>query len=131
MYMSKIGRKKKVRDIRNDLPKKSEGDKNYRIVEQSPDFYKFGSTLPVVNFGEEKKRHGHARSFVPMKNEKLLIIDQNEFAKEQLKREQENLIQEVIQLDNWKSSQRVSSAFKVLDLDSSDKSGGRYKPRIR
>ena len=72
--MSQIGYKKKVREIRNGLPKRSEGDKNYRIVEESPNFHQLGTTLPVVNFGLEKKRHGHAKTFVPMKNEKIPII---------------------------------------------------------
>jgi len=129
--MSQIGHKKKVLDIRNGLGKKSEGDKNYRRVEQSTDFYKFGSTLPVVDFGREKKRHGHITTFVPMKNEKISIIDQNEFAEKELKHEQENIIGEVVQLDKWKPAERVTSAFKVFDLDPNDKNGGRYRPRVR
>jgi hypothetical protein len=129
--MSQIGHKKKVRDIRNGLRKKSEGDKSYRIVEQSTDFHKFGSTLPVVNFGREKQRHGNAKTFVPMKNEKISVIDQNEFAEKESKREQENIIDEVVHLDNWKPAERVTSAFKVFDLDPNDKSGGKYRPRVR
>ena len=40
-----------VADKRNGIPMTSPGDKSYRTVEYSPDFYKLGSTLPVVNFG--------------------------------------------------------------------------------
>ncbi|CAF0729640.1 unnamed protein product [Rotaria sordida] len=131
MYMSQIGCKKKVLDVRNGLKKKSEGDKNYRIVEQSPDFHKFGSTLPIVDFGREKKRHGNVRNFVPMKNEKISIIDEIDFIEKEHKREQENIIDEIVQLDNWKPAERVKSAFKVFDLDPNDKNGGKYRPRIR
>lgn len=131
MYMSQIGRKKKVLDIRNGLKKRIDGDKNYRIVEHSTDFYKFGSTLPIVHFGQEKKRHGHAKTFVPMRNEKLSIISPEEYLENQWRHEQEKLIEEVNQLDNWKPAERVKSAFKVLDLDPNDKNGGRYKPRVR
>ncbi len=129
--MTQIGHKKKVRDVRNGLKKQSEGDKNYRIVEQSPDFHKFGTTLPIVNFGLEKKRHGHAKTFVPMKNEKIPVTDQHEFAEKAWKREQEDIIRDVVRLDQWKPAQRVTSAFKVFDLDPNDKNGGRYKPRVR
>lgn len=131
MYMSQIGRKKKVKDIRNGLKKRTEGDKNYRIVEHSPEFYKFGSTLPVPNFGLEKKRHGHAKTFVPMKNESFPIINPEEYLESQWKRERQRLTEEVTQLDNWKPAERVKSAFKVFDLDPNDKNGGRYKPRVR
>jgi hypothetical protein len=129
--MSQIGHKKKVLDIRNGLKKRSEGDKNYRIVEESPEFHKFGTTLPVVNFGHEKKRHGHAKTFVPIKNERIPITDQTQFLENEWKREQENIIAEIIRLDQWKPAERVTSAFKVFDLDPNDKNGGRYKPRVR
>lgn len=131
MYMTLIGHKKKVPDVRNGLRKKSEGDKNYRIVEQSPDFHKFGSTLPVVNFGQEKKRHGHAKTFVPMKNDKIAVMDQAEFAEQERKREQQMIVDEVVRLDRWKPAERVTSAFKVFDLDPNDKNGGKYRPRVR
>ena len=131
MYMTQIGRKKKVRDIRNGLGKRAEGDKNYRIVEQSTDFHKFGSTLPTVHFGQEKKRHGHAKTFVPMKDERIPIVDENESAEKARKRAQENIIREVTQLEQWKPAHHASSAFKVFDLDPNDKNGGKYKPRIR
>lgn len=131
MSMAQIGRKKKVRDVRNGLAKRAEGDKNYRIVEQSPDFHKFGSTLPMVHFGHEKKRHGHAKTFVPLKNERIPVIDQNEFAEKSRKHEEENLVREVTQLEQWKPAPRVTSAFKVFDLDPNDKNAGKYKPRIR
>jgi hypothetical protein len=131
MYMSQIGHKKKVVDVRNGVRKRSEGDKNYRIVEQSTDFHKFGSTLPVVDFGNEKKRHGHAKTFVPMKDEKIPVIDENDFIEKERKREQNNVIYEVTRLDNWKPAERVTSAFKVFDLDPNDKNGGKYRPRVR
>jgi hypothetical protein len=47
------------------------------------------------------------------------------------KREQNNVIYEVTRLDNWKPAERVTSAFKVFDLDPNDKNGGKYRPRVR
>ena len=131
MHMAQIGHKKKVLDVRNGLKKKAEGDKHYRTVEQSPEFHKFGTTLPIVNFGRERKRHGHAKTFVPMKDEKIPIVDRQEFAERGWKREQENIIDDVVRLDQWKPAQHVTTAFKVFDLDPNDKNGGRYKPRVR
>ncbi|CAF3002659.1 unnamed protein product [Rotaria socialis] len=131
MSMVQIGHKKKVLDIRNGLKKKSEGDKNYRTVEQSPEFHKYGTTLPVVDFGHEKKRQGNARNFVPMRNDRIHIIDEREFTQKERQQEKENIIDEVVQLDNWKPAERVKSAFKVFDLDPNDKYGGKYRPRIR
>ncbi len=131
MHMSQIGHKKQVLDRRNGLKQRSAGDKSYQTVEESPDFHKFGSTLPVVEFGHENKRHEPVKSLVPMKNEKTHVIDDHEFAENERKREEKNIIDEVIQLDNWKPAKRVTSAFRVLDLDPNDKNGGRYRPRIR
>lgn len=36
---------------RNGIGMAAPGDKSYQVVEYSPDFHKYGSTLPVVNFG--------------------------------------------------------------------------------
>jgi hypothetical protein len=66
-----------------------------------------------------------------MKNEKIPVTDQHEFAEKAWKREQEDVIRDVVRLDQWKPAQRVTSAFKVFDLDPNDKNGGRYKPRVR
>ncbi|CAF0825624.1 unnamed protein product [Adineta steineri] len=131
IHMTQIGYKKKVLDKRNGLPKKSDGDKSYHNVEESTDFHKFGSTLPVVEFGHEKTRHESVKTLVQMKNEHFHVMNDKEFAEQERKREQENIIDEVAQLDNWKPAPRVKSAFKVLDLDPNDKHGGRYRPRIR
>ncbi|CAF0831683.1 unnamed protein product [Adineta ricciae] len=131
MHMSQIGRKKPVFDRRNGIPKRSEGDKTYQIVDESPGFHKIGTTLPVVEFGRKKSEHVFVKAVVPMTNESVHVIDEKEFAEKLKQREQENIIDEVAQLDNWKPAQRVSSAFKVLDLDPTDKRNGRYRPRIR
>lgn len=129
--MTQIGRKKRVLDTRNGLRKKAEGDKCYRTVEQSPEFHKYGSTLPIVEFGREKKRHGNAKNFLILKNEKIHVIDEREFAAKERRREKESIVNDVVELDNWKPAERVKSAFKVFDLDPNDKYGGKYRPRIR
>jgi hypothetical protein len=96
--MAQIGHKRQVLDVRNGLEKKSEGDKSYRRVELSPDFH--------IDFGRVKKRHGHAKTYLLMKNE-------------------------VIQLDNWKPVETMASAFKVFDTDPDDTNGVKYRPRFR
>ena len=45
------------------------------LLNNHQNFHKFGSTLPVVDFGHEKKRHGHVKTFVPMKDEKIPVIE--------------------------------------------------------
>jgi hypothetical protein len=128
VYLKNIGRKRKVDDVRNGLQKRSEGDKSYLRAELSPDFYKFGSTLPAVNFGRLKTRHGPTKTFVPMKNEKIPIVDENDFEEKELQRKHDELIDEVIQLDNWKPAEPITTAFKVFDTDPN---GKRYRPRFR
>ena len=129
--MAQIGHKRQVYDTRNGLDKRSDGDKSYRTVEYSTDFHKFGSTLPAVNFGRDKKYYGHERSAVPMKTEKINVLDDVAFEKKERQYEQDQLIEEVIQLENWKPAESITSAFKVLDRESTDKNAGRYRPRVR
>jgi hypothetical protein len=124
--MQQIGRKKQVFDTRNGLRQRSEGDKNYRRVELSPDFHKLGSTLPAVDFGRLKKRHGPAKTYVPMKNESIPIVDENDFEEKELKQEHDQLVDEVIQLDTWKPAESMKTAFKVFNLN-----GAKYRPRFR
>jgi hypothetical protein len=131
VYMIQIGRKKKVSDSRNGLKQRSDGDKSYRRVELSPDFHKLGSTLPAVDFGHIKKRHGPAKSYVPMKDEVIPIVNENDFELKKLQREHDELVNEVVQLDQWKPVNTITTAFKVFDLDPNDKNGGRYRPRVR
>ena len=130
--MSTIGHKKRVVDLRNGLQKRSEGDKSYRVVEHSPNFYKLGSTLPQVNFGQERDPHAHEKRRVPMKNESVPIVEHHEFVAREQQREYERSIDQVVQLDQWKPAQRVAIAFKVFDDGAKDKSGGnKYRPRVR
>lgn len=131
IHMAQIGRKAQVFDIRNGLNKRSEGDKNYRRVELSPDFHKFGSTLPAVDFGRIKKRHGPEKTYVPMKNEIIPIVDENDFAEKERKHEYDELVNEVIQLEQWKPAEIITSAFKVFDIDPNDKTLIKYRPRFR
>ncbi|CAF1165648.1 unnamed protein product [Rotaria magnacalcarata] len=131
VHMESMGHKRKVADPRNGLQKRSEGDKSYRGVELSPNFYKFGCTLPAVDFGRLKKRHGPKSRFVPMKNEKIPVTDENEFEEKERKRENNQIIEEVIQLENWTPVESMTRAFTVFDMESNDKEGGKYRPRFR
>ena len=131
MFMSKIGRKKKVLDARNGLGQRSEGDKSYQAVEQSTDYHKIASPVPQVNFGRERKPYGDRRTFVPMKNERISIVNENDFLDKERQREYKTIVDEVVQLEKWKPAGRVSSAFKVFDPDANEKTGGKYRPRVR
>ncbi|CAF3354989.1 unnamed protein product [Rotaria socialis] len=131
VHMETMGHKRKVIDPRNGLQKRSEGDKSYRGVELSPNFYKFGCTLPAVNFGRLKKRHGPKSRFVPMTNEKIPVTDENEFEEKERRRENDQIVEEVIQLENWTPVESMTRAFTVFDMESNDKEGGKYRPRFR
>jgi hypothetical protein len=125
VYMTQIGRKRKVFNLRNGLEKRSEGDKSYRRVELSPDFHKLGSTLPPIDFGRVKKQHGPEKTIVPMQNEIIPIVDENDFEEKELKREHDEHINEVIQLEKWKPAESITTAFKVFNTEP------RYRPRFR
>ena len=63
---------------------------------------------------------------------KFLLLNENEFIEKERKRERRQCYRmKLAQLDNWKPAERVSSAFKVFDLDPNDKNGGKYRPRVR
>ena len=130
--MPTMGHKKRVVDLRNGLQKRSDGDKSYRVVEHSPNFHKLGSTLPLVNFGQERDPHAHEKRRVPMSNETVPIVEHHEFVAREQQREYQRSIDQVVQLDRWKPAQRVAIAFKVFDDTTKDKSGGnKYRPRVR
>ena len=131
MFLSKIGRKKKVLDARNGLGKRSDGDKSYQSVEKSADFHKLASCVPQVNFGRERKPYGDRRTFVPMKNEQIPVVNESDFLERERQQEYKTTIDEVVQLEKWKPAARVSSAFKVFDSDPNDKNSGKYRPRVR
>lgn len=130
VHLAQIGHKKQVFETRNGLQKRSEGDKSYRVVELSPDFHKIGSTLPAVNFGRKKQRHGNKKTFVPMTNETIPAIDANDFEKKERQRETEQIINEVINLETWVPTQSMTRAFNVFNSDSNDKDII-YRPRFR
>jgi len=72
------------------------GDKCYKRAECSEEFYKFGSTLPVVNFGGNGKRYD---TFIPViKPTKILRMDYSEML---LKKQKEDEISEVVSLTEW------------------------------
>uniref|UniRef100_A0A8C5MPF9 Uncharacterized protein n=1 Tax=Leptobrachium leishanense TaxID=445787 RepID=A0A8C5MPF9_9ANUR len=59
-----LGRKRKVADTRNGIPEANPGDKPFHIPEYSPNFHRFGSTRPVVNFKSSYKVK--ADTFIPL-----------------------------------------------------------------
>ncbi|CAF0831258.1 unnamed protein product [Adineta steineri] len=131
VHMTQIGHKRKVYDVRNGLPKRSDGDKSYRRVEFEPDFHKLGSTLPAINFGHMKSVDELNKTFIPMKNETLHVIDDKEFEEKERKREYDESINEVHRLDNWKPAECLKSAFNVFPTSSKDKRAGKRRGHFR
>ena len=66
-----------------------------------------------------------------MKTDKIPVLDDDAFEKKERRYEHDQTIEEVIQLENWKPAESITSAFKVLDRDSTEKNAGKYRPRVR
>ena len=131
IQMLQIGRKRKVYNLRNGVQKRSEGDKSYRQVEYSPGFHKLGCTLPAVDFGRVRKHQGPMKTMVPMTNEVIPIVDEHEFEMKERQREQAELIDEVLELENWKPAETMTAAFKVLGTDLNNQNPIKYRSRLR
>ncbi|XP_073481384.1 spermatogenesis-associated serine-rich protein 1 [Aquarana catesbeiana] len=97
-----LGRKKKVCDLRNGIPEAQPGDKPFHTVEYSPDFHKFGSTMPVVNFRESFKVK--ADTFIPLQNmpKSPSVPYKVRVQKKSLEEEMRN----VKELNSWKPAKR-------------------------
>ncbi|KAM5165083.1 spermatogenesis-associated serine-rich protein 1 [Mantella aurantiaca] len=97
-----LGRKKKVSDPRNGIPEAQPGDKSFPTVEYSPDFHKFGSTLPVVKFRESFKVK--ADTFIPL--QKLPKTPSVPYKVRIQKKSVEEEMRDVKELNSWKPAQR-------------------------
>ncbi|KAM9316396.1 spermatogenesis-associated serine-rich protein 1 [Gastrophryne carolinensis] len=97
-----LGRKKKVSDSRNGILQSHPGDKPFRTVEYSPDFYKFGSTLPFVNFRESYKVK--ADTFIPL--QELPKARSFPYRIKILRKSLEEEKKVVEELNSWKPAQR-------------------------
>jgi hypothetical protein len=128
MFMSTIGRKKPVNDIRNGLAKRSNGDKNYRCVEQSADFHKQGATVSNVNFARESFELARRRTRVPMTTDKISVMSEEDFIEKQRQHDYKTSVDEVMQLDRWKPAERIKSAFQAFNINTNEK---KYRSRLR
>uniref|UniRef100_A0A5F8GT91 Spermatogenesis associated serine rich 1 n=1 Tax=Monodelphis domestica TaxID=13616 RepID=A0A5F8GT91_MONDO len=93
-----FGSKKYGINLRNGLPQLSPGDKPYFRSEQSSDFYKLGSSMPLVNFSR-KPYTKKVDTFIPLEplpKERHLPFSVREKRKQKL-----NEIMEVEKLDSW------------------------------
>ncbi|KAM8953261.1 spermatogenesis-associated serine-rich protein 1 [Pelodytes ibericus] len=103
-----MGTKKKVIDTRNGILVSQPGDKSYRIPEYSPDFHKFGSTRPVVNFKDSYKMR--TETFIPLQMlHKTPCVPYKIKEQHQILKEEEK---EVEELNEWKPARR-SFIFEV------------------
>ncbi|XP_074046269.1 spermatogenesis-associated serine-rich protein 1 isoform X1 [Macrotis lagotis] len=94
-----FGRKKYDIDPRNGIPELIPGDKVYLNVEDSPDFYKHGATIPPVNFSKTpyiKK----VDTFIPL--EPLPQEYHLPYSERKKKEEKNTEIMEVKELNEWK-----------------------------
>lgn len=99
-HFTLYGNKRKLPmiDTRNGLSRSSYGDKCYKSVEYSPDFHKFGSTLPVVNFGGNKR--SEADTFVPL--QEWPLFQHESYKEKELKRQLKEERRDVEILDQWR-----------------------------
>ncbi|KAM4694425.1 spermatogenesis-associated serine-rich protein 1 [Discoglossus pictus] len=101
---SSLGRKKKVCDTRNGIPSAKPGDKPFPSPEYSPNFHKFGSTRPVVNFREFYKVK--ADTFIPL--QKLPKHTCVPYSIKVQKQRLEDEKREVKDLSHWKPPPRFA-----------------------
>lgn len=93
-----FGKGKMVVDKRNGIPMAAAGDKSYQAVEYSPQFYKYGSTLPVVNFGGTLTFRPD--TFVPLSE--LPPVQRENFTIKERRRKQQEEVEAVKYLDRWR-----------------------------
>lgn len=105
-----IGKKKYVTQIesRNGIPSVTPGDHPYECPEQSTDFYKFGSTMPPVNFGSAmfKKK---SDTFIPLQRLPGVPCVPFHIKEKQQELEKEKL--EVKNLDLWKPAPTLTQCL--------------------
>lgn len=85
-------------DRRNGIPAASPGDKSYKSVEYSPDFYKISSTLPAVNFGSTYKRKFD--TFIPLVKTNIGL--RKNYKETEAHRRINEEVRDVCGLDNWR-----------------------------
>ncbi|XP_053567130.1 spermatogenesis-associated serine-rich protein 1 [Bombina bombina] len=95
-----LGRRKKVQDSRNGIPLAAPGDKSFSTPEYSPNFHKFGSTRPVVNFRELYTVN--ADTFIPL--QKLPRSPRIPYSIKVQRQQLEEEKRDVKQLSGWKPS---------------------------
>lgn len=98
------GKNRKVVDKRNGICTAAPGDKSYQAVEYSPDFHKYGSTLPLVNFGGKQLT---AETFVPL--QPLPSIPSESYTEKERARQQIHEMKEVQQLERWRPATPLQS----------------------
>ncbi|ESO84867.1 hypothetical protein LOTGIDRAFT_204677 [Lottia gigantea] len=86
-------------DKRNQIPEASAGDKNYQVVEYSPNFHFEGSTRPIVQFGSQASSM-KPLTFIPLQT--LPPIDHNSFERKEKERVLKEDITTVEKLESWK-----------------------------
>lgn len=105
---------KYLRDRRNNIPVAAPGDKSYRSVEYSPDFFKYGTTVPLVNFGRLSTEKPSI--FVPPPTSGRTLGES--YRTKELHRQLEAEISDVMLLDSWRP------ASPLVGLGAGGGSGG-------
>jgi hypothetical protein len=133
-----LGFKKKVYDKRNDLCEVSPGDKPYKTVEYSQEFFnKINRNWRSEKYNGAKRYYGNEISDEDLIKFKLLLdLDPNDslfkYRKDlnyehDVHKEYLNEIDNVKNLDNWKPASKLDVPFKVLDVvDKNHK----YRPKV-
>ena len=130
-----LGKKKLVDNKRNDIPEKSPGDKTYKTVEYSKEFF-YRNNVNWRNQKNEKPSKYEELSTQSTDIFALLNLDpsvnlfsnKNDIGYEyDPKQEKQDEIEDVKHLDSWKRATPLEVPFKVLDL--ADKTI-KYRPKV-
>lgn len=113
-----FGKKRSASDVirmRNGIRVASLGDKPYQVPEYSAGFHKFGSTLPLANFGNRAK--SMADTFVPLV--KMPDKPRESYALKERRRLVEAAMDEVARLNKWRPATPLSGQQRRLPKDDS------------
>ncbi|XP_033104354.1 spermatogenesis-associated serine-rich protein 1-like [Anneissia japonica] len=109
------GKRRKYNSIwqKREFPYASPGDKNYQVVEYSPNFHKRGSCRPIVNFGGPPTKKPD--TFVPL--QKLPEITREPYVVKERQRRLQDDVAMVHDLSSWKPAMPLVSPDDVRYLN--------------
>ena len=135
-----LGSKKHVYNKRNNLEQRAPGDKSYKAVEYSNDFYN-----RVNRDWRSQKYSLPNRSEQNISNDIIALLDLGPSATDKFfsttkhsdldyeqdkEMEKQDEIRSVKELDSWRAATPLKLPFKVLDLSEKDLVSKKYRPKV-